>query len=250
MARSKLVMTVLGAAAVLAVAGCGSVTAADAGSASHASATTGGASSGGAAASPSGGGSTAPSPGQVNGTGGPIGAVAGLLCAAPAAVNRVLITRTGMSGPMLPSGPRISAFVTSANPPTPGLLVQGAGPARALAKAVCGLPAMTGTVLHCPLLGLPGYRLDLHRRRPHPAGGPGPAVGLPDRYRGGPGAHGLPQFGLPQAADQHGGTPAAARRRAPARYRGQLRAARSAPWPPSGSPGPEPARSPAARQPG
>ncbi|HEY6480041.1 MAG TPA: hypothetical protein VIZ00_08430 [Streptosporangiaceae bacterium] len=154
MARSKLVMTVLGAAAVLAVAGCGSVTAADAGSASHASAATGG-----AAASPSGGGSTAPSPGQVNGTGGPIGAFAGLLCAAPAAVNRVLITRTGMAGPMLPSGPRISAFVTSANPPTPGLLVHGAGPARALAKAVCGLPAMTGTVLHCPQLGLPGFRL-------------------------------------------------------------------------------------------
>jgi hypothetical protein len=85
--------------------------------------------------------------------------VQGLLCAAPAAVNRVLITRTGMSGPMLPSGPRISAFVTSANPPTPRLLVQGAGPARALAKAVCGLPAMTGGVLHCPKLGLPGYRL-------------------------------------------------------------------------------------------
>jgi hypothetical protein len=158
MARSKLVMTVLGAAAVLAVAGCGSVTAADAGSASHASATAGSAASGGAAASPS-GGSTSPSPGQVNGTGGPIGAVDGLLCAAPAAVNRVLITRTGMSGPMLPSGPRISAFVTSANPPTPGLVVKDAGPARALAKAVCGLPAMTGTVLHCPKLGLPGYRL-------------------------------------------------------------------------------------------
>jgi hypothetical protein len=157
MARSKLVMTVLGAAAALAVAGCGSVTAADAGSASgHASATTspGG---GGAAASPSGG--AAPSPGQVNGTGGPIGGVSGLLCAAPGAVNGVIITRTGFSGPLLPAGPRISAFLTSAGPPSPGLVVQGAGPARALAKALCGLPAMAGGILHCPKLSAASIRL-------------------------------------------------------------------------------------------
>jgi hypothetical protein len=154
MARSRLVMTVLGAAAVLAVAGCGSVTAADAGSASHA-----GAGAGGAAASPSGGGSTVPGPGQANGTGGPIGTVPGQLCATAGTVNQVLITRTGMAAPMLPSGARISAFVTSANPPSPGLVVKDAGPARALAKAICGLPTMTGAVLHCPQLGLSSYRL-------------------------------------------------------------------------------------------
>jgi uncharacterized protein YceK len=153
MARSKLVMTVLGMAAVLAVAGCGSVTAADAGSASaasgHASATT----------SPGGGGSAAASPGQVNGTGGPLGSASGPLCSAPGAASQVIITRTGAAGPWQPAGSRTSAFVTSARPPSPGLIIKGAVQARALATALCGLPAMTGGVLHCPLQGAVSYRL-------------------------------------------------------------------------------------------
>jgi len=161
MARSKLVMTVLGAAAVLAVAGCGSVTAADAGSASSASAApaTSAGSGSAAAGSPSGGGSAASSPGQVDGTGGPVGGVSGLLCSAPGAVSQVLISRTGFAVPVLPTNPRTSAFLTSANPPSPGIVVKGAGPARALAKAVCGLPAMTGAILHCPKLGATSVRL-------------------------------------------------------------------------------------------
>ena len=134
MARSTLVMTVLGAAAVLAAAGCGSVTAADAGSASSAGATTS-PGSGAAAASPSGGSSAAPGPGQVNGTGGPVGGVSGLLCSAPGAVSQVLISRTGFAVPVLPTNPRTSAFLTSGTPPSPGIVVKGAGPARALAKA-------------------------------------------------------------------------------------------------------------------
>jgi hypothetical protein len=164
MARSKLVMTVLGAAAVLAVAGCGSVTAADAGSASSAGSASGASAttspgSGSAAASPGGGSSAAPSPGQVNGTGGPVGGVSGLLCSAPGAVSQVLITRTGFAVRVLPTNPRTSAFVTSAPPPSPGLVVKGAGPARALAKALCGLPTMTGGILHCPKLGATSVRL-------------------------------------------------------------------------------------------
>jgi hypothetical protein len=159
MVRSKLVLTVLGAAAALAVAGCGSVTAADAGSASgQSSATTSPGAGGGASASPS-GGSAAPSPGQANGTGGPIGGVSGLLCSAPGAVSQVIITRTGFAVPVLPSNPRISAYVTSGTPPSPGLLVKGAGPARALAKALCGLPTMTGGILHCPKMGATSVRL-------------------------------------------------------------------------------------------
>ena len=169
MARSTLVMTVLGAAAVLAAAGCGSVTAADAGSASSAGATTS-PGSGAAAASPSGGSSAAPGPGQVNGTGGPVGGVSGLLCSAPGAVSQVLITRTGFAVRVLPTNPRTSAFLTSANPPSPGIVVKGAGPARALAKALCGLPAMTGGILHCPKLGATSVRLAfLDGRRVLPA---------------------------------------------------------------------------------
>jgi hypothetical protein len=169
MARSTLVMTVLGAAAVLAVAGCGSVTAADAGSASSAGATTS-PGSGAAAASPSGGSSAAPAPGQVNGTGGPVGGVSGLLCSAPGAVSQVLITRTGFAVRVLPTNPRTSAFLTSGTPPSPGIVVKGAGPARALAKALCGLPAMTGGILHCPKLGATSVRLAfLDGRRVLPA---------------------------------------------------------------------------------
>jgi hypothetical protein len=59
---------------------------------------------------------------------------------------------------VLPTNPRTSAF-TSATPPSPGLVVKGAGPARALAKALCGLPAMTGGILHCPKLGATSVRL-------------------------------------------------------------------------------------------
>ena len=151
MARSKLVMTVLGAAAALAAAGCGSVAA----GASHAGAASGsGSATGGPAATPS---STA-SPGQVNGTGGPI-ALAGQLCSAPGSVSQVSVTRTGVADPVLPSGPRVAAFVTSATSASPGPVVKGAAQASALAKAVCGLPAVTGGVVHCPLESTDGYRL-------------------------------------------------------------------------------------------
>jgi hypothetical protein len=155
MARSKLVMTVLGAAAVLAVAGCGSVTAADAGSAGAASSPARSPAS--ATTSPAGGGTAAPSPGQVNGTGAALGGASGPLCSAPGAPSQVIITRTGV-GTFLPAGARISAFLTSATPPSPGLVIKGAVQARALAKALCGLPAMAG-VVHCPLEGSVSYRL-------------------------------------------------------------------------------------------
>jgi hypothetical protein len=165
MARSKLVLTVLGTAAALAVAGCGSVAAPAASDAGNASAASGsaasgnaGAASGHASASASPGGSSA-SPGRVNGTGGPLGGVSGLLCSAPGAVSQVIVTRTGFGGPVLPSGPRVSAFLTSARPPSPGLVVRGAAQASALAKAVCGLPAMSGGLLHCPQQTTASYRL-------------------------------------------------------------------------------------------
>jgi hypothetical protein len=74
-------------------------------------------------------------------------------------VSQVIITRTGFAVPVLPSDPRISAYVTSGTPPSPGLLVKGAGPARALAKALCGLPTMTGGILHCPKMGATSVRL-------------------------------------------------------------------------------------------
>jgi hypothetical protein len=145
MARSKLVMTVLAAAAALAVAGCGSVAAAEAGHVSaaggHASATTSPTGSGSAAA-----GFGPVSPGPIR----PGGGVSGLLCSAPGAPSQVVITRTGVGEPVLPSGPRISAFLTAGTPPSPGLVVKGAAAARALAKALCGLPVLAGGVLHCP----------------------------------------------------------------------------------------------------
>jgi hypothetical protein len=171
MARSKLVMTVLAAAAALAVAGCGSVAA----DAAHVSAASGHAS---ATTTPSGTDSAAASPEAVN-PGGPLRGVSGLLCSAPAAASQVLITRTGAGGPVLPSGPRVSAFLTSATPPsaflnsapppsafltsgTPppaGPVVKGAVQARALAKALCALPTMAGGLLHCPQQVTASYEL-------------------------------------------------------------------------------------------
>jgi hypothetical protein len=161
MARSKLVMTVLAAAAALAVAGCGSVAA----DAAHVSAASGHAS---ATTSPSGTDSSAASPEAVN-PGGPLRGVSGLLCSAPGAASQVLITRTGAGGPVLPSGPRVSAFLTSATPPsafltsaTPppaGPVVRGVAQARALAKALCALPTMAGGLLHCPQQTTASYQL-------------------------------------------------------------------------------------------
>ena len=153
MARSMLVMTVLGAAAALAAAGCGSVAA----DASHASAAGGSAS---ATTSPPGSASAAPSPGQVSPTGGPI-AVGGLLCSAPGAVSQVIITRVGVAGsPVLPTPTRVAAFLTSATPPGRGPVVKGAAQASALAKAVCGLPGVTTGSRRCPLEITSGYRLN------------------------------------------------------------------------------------------
>lgn len=185
MTRSTLVLTVLGAAAALAVVGCGSVAApgaSDAGNASaasgRASATTGpgGSTRPGGTTGPSGTtgpGAAAPSPGQANGTGGPLGGVSGLLCAAPGSVSQVMITRAGFGGPVLPSGPRVAAFrapgagrpagpaayLTSGTPPSAGPVVLGHARASALAKAVCGLPLMSGGLLHCPLQTTASYRL-------------------------------------------------------------------------------------------
>jgi hypothetical protein len=177
MTRSTLVLTVLGAAAALAVVGCGSVAApgaSDAGNPSaasgHASATTppGGRTSPGTST-----GTAAPSPGQANGTGGPLGGISGLLCAAPGSVSQVMITRTGFGGPVLPSGPRVAAFrapgttrasgraasLASGTPPSAGPVVLGPAPASALARAVCGLPLMSGGLLHCPQQTTASYRL-------------------------------------------------------------------------------------------
>jgi hypothetical protein len=174
MTRSTLVLTVLGAAAALAVVGCGSVAAPGASDAGNTSAASGHAS----AATPPGGGSTspgtsAPSPGQANGTGGPLGGVSGLLCAAPGSVSQVMITRTGFGGPVLPSGPRVAAFrapgtarsaagaadLTSGTPPSVSPVVLGHARASALARAVCGLPLMSGGLLHCPQQTTASYRL-------------------------------------------------------------------------------------------
>jgi hypothetical protein len=146
MARSKLVLSVLGTAAALAVAGCGSVTAGagQAGAASgHASAT----SSGGSAAAG----------GQANAVGGPIRGVSPLLCAAPASASRVIITRIGAAGPISPAGPVVSA--DRSGPPSAAPVVKGAAQASALARAVCGLPVLTGRVLNCPQLDGISYQL-------------------------------------------------------------------------------------------
>jgi hypothetical protein len=157
MARSKLVLTVLGAAAALA-AGCGSV-AADAGNASgtgHSSAQA--SATARPAASGSGSGSAAAGPGQANAVGGPIRGVSQLLCSAPGAASQVIITRTGAGGPITPGGTAVSAYrsaaVRSAVP-----VVKGAAQASALARAVCGLPAMPRGILRCPNLTSPGYQL-------------------------------------------------------------------------------------------
>jgi hypothetical protein len=156
MARSKLVLTVLGAAAALAAAGCGSV-AADAGNASGAGHPTAQAS---ATARPagSGSGSAAAGRGQANAVGGPIRGVSQLLCSAPGAASQVIITRTGAGGPITPGGAAVSAYrsaaVRSAVP-----VVKGAAQASALARAVCGLPAMPRGILRCPNLTSPGYQL-------------------------------------------------------------------------------------------
>jgi hypothetical protein len=161
MARSKLVMTVLAAAAALAVAGCGSVAA----GAAHVSAASGHAS---ATTSPSSSNSAAASPEAVIPPA-PIGGASGLLCAAPGAATQVLIARTGLGEPVLPSGPRQaavrasgtppSAFLTSGTPPSANPVVTGAVQARALARALCALPAVTGGILHCPQQVAASYRL-------------------------------------------------------------------------------------------
>jgi hypothetical protein len=157
MARSKLVLTVLGAAAALAAAGCGSVTA----SASHASAAGGHASAGGghasATASPGGSSaaSSAPAKGQPNAVGGPIRGVSQPLCSAPGSASQVVITKTGTAGPLTPGGPVVAAYRSG----TPAPVVKGAAEASALARAVCGLPAMTGGVVRCPQLDGVSYQL-------------------------------------------------------------------------------------------
>ena len=145
---------------MLAVAGCGSVTAADAGAASTA---------GPPPREPPGRQrrgqpqrrrqhGAQPRAGQRDGR--PDWArVSGLLCAAPGAVSQVIITRTGFGRPVLPSQPPDLGLRDVGQPSDAGLLVTGRRQARALAKAVCGLPAMTGAVLHCPKLGAPGFRL-------------------------------------------------------------------------------------------
>jgi hypothetical protein len=161
MARSKLVMTVLGAAAALAVAGCGSVAAADAGHVSGAggpaSAASGPAS---ATTSPPGSGAAASSgPISRGGPVRPIGGVSGLLCSAPGAASQVVITRIGAGEPVLPSGPRVSAFRVPATAPTPHLVVKGAVAAQALARALCGLPFTAAGPLHCPRQISASYRL-------------------------------------------------------------------------------------------
>ena len=163
MARSKLVMTVLGAAAALAVGGCGSVAAADAG---HVSGAGGPASaaSGHASATTSPPGSGAASSGPVS-RGGPVrpvspfGGVTGLLCSAPGAASQVVITRIAAGEPVLPSGPRVSAFQAPGTAPTPRLVVKGAAAARALAQALCGLPFTAAGPLHCPRQITASYRL-------------------------------------------------------------------------------------------
>jgi hypothetical protein len=157
MARSKLVLTVLGAAAALAVAGCGSVTA----SASHASAAGGHASAtarpGGSssAASSAAAASSAPAKGQPNAVGGPIRGVSQPLCSAPGSASQVVITKTGTAGPLTPGGPVVAAYRSG----TPASVVKGAAEASALARAVCGLPAMTGGVVRCPQLDGVSYQL-------------------------------------------------------------------------------------------
>ena len=88
--------------------------------------------------------------------GGPIRGVSQPLCSAPGSASRVVITRTGKTGPLTPGGPVVAAYRS----PTPAVsVVQGAAQASALAKAVCALPAMTGGVVHCPKLDTVGYQL-------------------------------------------------------------------------------------------
>jgi hypothetical protein len=155
MARSKLVLTVLGAAAALAAAGCGSVTA----SASHASAAGGHASAtarpGGSSNAGSAAASSAPAKGQPNAVGGPIRGASQPLCSAPGSASQVVITKTGTAGPLTPGGPVVAAYRSG----TPASVVKGAAEASALARAVCGLPAMTGGVVRCPQLDGVSYQL-------------------------------------------------------------------------------------------
>ena len=168
MARSKLVLTVLGAAAALAAAGCGSVTA----GAGHASAAGGHASAAGGHASAAGGhasataspgassssaASSAPAKGQPNAVGGPIRGVSQPLCSAPGSASQVVITKTGTAGPLTPGGPVVAAYRSGT--PSPASVVKGAADASALARAVCGLPAMTGGVVRCPRLDGVSYQL-------------------------------------------------------------------------------------------
>jgi hypothetical protein len=165
MARSKLVLAVLGAAAALAAAGCGSVTA----SAGHASAAGGQTSAAGghtsaggghASATASAGGgssaaSSAPAKGQPNAVGGPIRGASQPLCSAPGSASQVVITKTGTAGPLTPGGPVVAAYRSG----TPASVVKGAAEASELARAVCGLPAMTAGVVRCPQLDGVSYQL-------------------------------------------------------------------------------------------
>jgi hypothetical protein len=152
MARSHWLAIAALAAATLA-AGCGSV-AAPATSAGNASSASGTATPGGTA---SGSGSATASPGQPSGTGGGPLALSQLLCSAPGSASQVIITRSAVGSPVLPSGPRVAAAQVSPEPPasprpSAGPVVRGAAQASALAKAICGLPEMPGGVLRCPNL--------------------------------------------------------------------------------------------------
>jgi hypothetical protein len=133
----------------LALAGCGSVVAADAGSSGS-------------------GSTTAPSAGTV-----PPGQV---LCARPAAASRVVVARTNFPRPILPvrqsqagasSGQAQAA--PSGKPGKPGALrrpepfvvkvVTSAARVHALAQAVCALPALPRGRINCPALITGSYQL-------------------------------------------------------------------------------------------
>jgi hypothetical protein len=127
----------------LALAGCGSVVAADAGNAGS-----------GSTAAPSAG--TVP-PGQV-------------LCARPAAASRVTVARTGFPRPIGPvrQAGASSGQAQAAPSGKPGALrrpefvvkvVTSAARVHALAQAVCALPALPRGPINCPALIIGSYQL-------------------------------------------------------------------------------------------
>ena len=124
-----------------ALAGCGPVRAGAAHPAAASRPSTGQASAGPSPA----GQSPAGQPGATPVANGPV-------CRSPAAVSAVRVTRIPSLSQLGPSKPLRRVL--------PRITVRDPGKARALARAVCGLPVMPHGILSCPIDVGGGYRLD------------------------------------------------------------------------------------------